>query len=96
LLILPALIATPVLVIFTFYPRAVLRKLYSQSIDAEIDALRQVLQNEKLSAYEKRSYLIAFDKMARDELRYSLQLTLGDLPIAITILLMVFQPLLGK
>jgi hypothetical protein len=96
LLILPALIATPVLLIFTFYPRAVLRKLYSQSIDCEIKNLQVALQNEKLSAFEKRSYLIAFDKMSRDELRYSLQLTLTDLPIGITILIMVLQPLLGK
>ena len=96
MLILPALIATQVLLIFTFYPRAVLRKLYSQSIDCEIECLRQVLQNEDLSAYEKRSYLIAFDKMSRDELRYNLQLTLSDLPIGITILIMVLQPLLGK
>lgn len=95
LLILPAIIATPVLLIFTFYPRAVLRKLYSQSIDCEIESLRQVLHNEKLTSFEKRFYLIEFDKMSRDELRYSLQLTLSDLPIGITILIMVLQPLLG-
>jgi hypothetical protein len=96
LLLVPALIATPVLLVFTFYPRAVLRKLYSQSIDCEIKSLRQALQNEKLSAFEKRSYLIEFGKMSRDELRYSLQLTLADVPIGITILIMVLQPLLGK
>jgi hypothetical protein len=96
LLLLPALIATPVLLIFTFYPRAVLRRLYSRSIDWEIKNLRQTLQNEKLSAFEKRTYLIEFDKMSREELRYSLQLTLTDLPIGITILIMVLQPLLGK
>ena len=96
LLILPALIATPVLLVFTFYPRAVLRKLYSQSIDCEIKSLQQALQSEALSAFEKRSYLIEFDKMSRDELRYSLQLTLTDLPIGITILIMVLQPLVGK
>ena len=96
LLILPALIATPVLLIFTFYPRAVLRKLYSQSIDCEIKSLQDALKNENLSAFEKKSYLIEFNKMSRDELRYSLQLTLSDLPVAITIMVMVLQPLLGK
>lgn len=96
LLILPAVIATPVLLIFTFYSRAVLRRLYSRSIDYEIKSLQQALQDEKLSAFEKRSYLIEFDKMSRDELRYSLQLTLTDLPIGITILIMVLQPLLAK
>lgn len=96
LLLLPAVIATPVLLIFTFYSRSVLRRIYSQSIDCEIKALQQALQNEKLSQFEKRSYLIEFKKMSRDELRYSLQLTLSDLPIGVTILIMVLQPLLGK
>jgi hypothetical protein len=95
-LILPALIATPVLLIFNFYPRAVLRKLYSQSIDVEIHRLKKEMRSEELSAYEKRSYLIEFDKMSRDELRYSLQLTLSDLPIGITILIMLLEPLLKR
>lgn len=93
LLLLPAIIATPVLLIFTFYPRAVLRRLYSRSIDLEIKNLQQVLKDENLTSFEKRSYLIAFDKMSRDELRHSLQLTLSDLPIGITILIMLVQPL---
>jgi hypothetical protein len=95
-LLLPALIATPVLLIFNFYPRVALRKLYGQSIDVEIKKLQGALQNEGLNSYEKKSYLIAFDKMSREELRYSLQLTLSDLPIGITILIMVLQPLLVK
>jgi hypothetical protein len=95
-LLSPALIATPVLLIFNFYPRVVLRKLYSQSIDVEIKRLQKALKDEALSAYEKRSYLIEFDKMSRDELRYSLQLTLSDLPFGITILIMVLEPLLRR
>jgi hypothetical protein len=95
-LILPAVIATPVLLIFNFYPRAVLRKLYSESIDIELEKLQLTLNNEGLSRSEKRSYLMQFDKMCRDELRYSLQLTLSDLPIGITILIMVLQPLLKR
>src|SRR5207253_10515059 len=96
LLLVPALIGTPVLLIFNFYPRIVLRKLYHQSIDVEIRSLQKALQNEKLSSFEKRSYLLAFDRMSRDELRYSLQLTLSDLPIGITILVMLLETLLGK
>lgn len=95
-LLLPAIIATPVLLIFNFYPRAVLRTLYSKSIDVEITRLKEVLQNEGLSAYEKRCYLMEVDKMSRDELRYSLQLTLSDLPIGITILIMVLEPLVRR
>lgn len=96
LLILPALIGTPVLLIFNFYPRIVLRRLYDQSIDVEIRKLQEALQNEKLNSFEKRSYLLEFDRMSREELRYSLQLALSDLPIGVTILVMVLEPLLGK
>lgn len=93
---LPAILATPVLLIFNFYPRYVLRKLYSQSIDIEIKKLQKVMQNETLSAYEKRAHIIEFNKMAQDELRYSLQLSLTDLPIGITILIMVLEPILRR
>jgi hypothetical protein len=93
-LIIPAVVSTPVLLIFNFYPREVLRKLYSKSIDVELANLRRTLKNENLNPYEKRSHLIEFKKMAREELRYSLQLALTDLPIGITILAMVLQALL--
>lgn len=93
-LLLPAIIATPVLLIFNFYSREVIRRLYGQSIDLEINKLKNRMRNEALSPYEKRSYLIEFDKMSRDELRYSLQLALSDLPIGITILIMVLEPFL--
>src|SRR3954468_3560568 len=96
LLLVPALIGTPVLLIFNFYPRVVLRKLYHKSIDVEVRSLQKALQNEKLSSFEKRSYLLAVDRMSREELRYSLQLTLSDLPIGITILVMLAETLLGK
>lgn len=93
-LLLPAVIATPVLVIFNFFPRVVLRKIYDKSIDIELQALQVELQSEALSPYEKRRKLMEFDKLYHDELRYSLQLTLGDLPIGITVLIMIIQPLL--
>jgi hypothetical protein len=93
-LILPAIMATPVLLIFNFYPREVFRRLYSRSIDLEIGQLREKLRSENLNAYEKRSHIIEFKKMSHDELRYGLQLALTDLPIGITILAMVLSTLL--
>ena len=90
LLLLP-LIATPVLLIFNFYPRVVLTKIYDQSIDLEMKKVRRAMRDEKLSHYEKRSYLLELNKMSRDELRYRLQLALTDLPIGITLLFMVLQ-----
>jgi hypothetical protein len=95
-LLLPAIIALPVLLIFNFYPRAVLRKLYGESIEIEIRNLRETLRDEGLSAYEKRSYLMETERMSREELRYSLQLTLSDVPIGITILIMVIEPILNS
>jgi len=92
-LILLPLIATPVLLIFNFYPRIVLTKIYDQSIDVEVTRVRSAMRSEALSSYEKRSYLMELEKMSRDELRYSLQMALTDLPIGITILIMVLQPL---
>jgi len=93
LLLLPAIIATPVLLIFNFYPRAVLRRIYSESIDVEIDALKEALRSEKVSSFEKRSHLMEFDRMSRDELRNNLQLRLSDIPIAITIIAGLVQML---
>ena len=92
-LILLPLIATPVLLIFNFYPRIVLTKIYDQSIDVEVTRVRSAMRSETLSPYEKRAYLMELEKMSRDELRYSLQMALTDLPIGITILIMVLQPL---
>jgi hypothetical protein len=95
-LLLPAFIATPVLVIFNLYTRAVLRKLYSQSIDVEMHRLQAALQARALTVFERMSYLLEVDKLSRDEVRHSLQLTLNDLPIGLAILAMILQPLLGK
>lgn len=93
LLFLP-LISTPVLLILNFYPRVVLTKIYDQSIDVETARLKKAMRNEEITPYEKRSYLMEFDKMSRERLRHSLQLTLTDLPIGITILIMILQPFL--
>ena len=90
LLFLP-LISTPVLLILNFYPRIVLTKVYDQSINVEVARLRKAMRSEAISPYEKRSYLIEFNKMSREQLRYSLQLAITDLPIGITIVVMIVQ-----
>lgn len=96
LLILPAFVATPVLVIFTFYSRSVVRRLYSKSIDFEIEHVRALLRSENLTKFEERSYLVELDRLSRDELRYTVQLALGDLPIVVTVAVMVLEPIFGK
>lgn len=38
---------------------------------------------------ERLSYLIEYDKVSKDELKYRMRVTLSDLPIAITIIVML-------
>lgn len=96
-LILPALMAIVVLLSSNFYPRAVLQRLYAASIDVGVLRLKKTLRNEDLSAYEKRSYLMEYTKMSRDDLRTSLRgLTLEALPTWITILITLLGPLLRR
>ena len=90
--ILMAIIATPVLVALNVYARVVLNKLYGDSIKLESDALREALANDELSSFEKRYYLMEYDKMVKDELNNSLKLTLSDIPLGITLLIMVLEP----
>ena len=88
-LMLPAVIATPVLVIFNFYPRTVLRRLYSRSIQNEVRDLTEKLKDENLSEFERLSYVVQYDSLSKDELSNRLRLALSDLPIGITIILMI-------
>jgi len=89
LLILPALIAIPVLVLFNFYPRAVMRRLLTRSIDLETARLRDRISREDLSFTEKISFLMSYDKLKKEELRSMLQLSLSDLPIGLTVLIAI-------
>lgn len=93
-LLLPGVLATPVLLMFNFFPRAVLRKIYSKSIEVEIQDMHDELKNEALSPFEKKLRLIELGRMYREELRYSLQLTLTDLPIGLAILVTIAEPLI--
>ncbi|MHB8270296.1 hypothetical protein [Bradyrhizobium sp.] len=88
-LMLPAIIAAPVLVIFNFYPRAVLRRLYSRSINDQVGRLTDRLKNQNLSDFERMSCAIEYDKLWKEELRNRLRLSLSDLPIGITIVIMI-------
>jgi hypothetical protein len=53
-----------------------------------------MLSGKGSTEFEERSYIMEVEKMSRDELRYSLQLSLSDLPIGITLLVMIIQTLL--
>lgn len=95
-LLSPAVFGAPVLLMFNFFPREAIRKIYDKSIDVEVKNLESLLKAERLGPFEKKIKLLELSKMHREELRYSLQLSLSDLPIGITILFMIAEPILGK
>ena len=90
LMFYPAIIAMPVLIVFNYYPKTLLRKLYSKSIDIKIDLLNKELSSkENITEFERIKYLSETDKISRDELKYQLKLALNDLPLIITIVIML-------
>ena len=93
-LLLPAIIALPVTLMFNFYPRRVLRSLYHQSIAVEVRRLKHALRGEAMSPYEQRSYLLQFYTIYSEEIRTSLQSRLSDLPILFTSVALLALPLL--
>jgi len=88
-MLLPAVLAIPIVVIFNFYPRTVLRLLYSRSIQWSLDKIKRGFLLSETTEHERQMYLMEFNKMSNDELKYRLRVTLSDLPIAITLVLMV-------
>lgn len=90
----PAIIALPVLAIFNFYPRTVLRDLYTKSINLKQLELQNSIEKKELTEFEKIQYLKDMDKISRDELKYRLRVALNDLPMVITILIMILSLLI--
>lgn len=91
LLILPAVIATPVVLIFNFYPRTIIRNLYKKSIDQEIFRLTDSLHKEGVTKNDRMSTMMQYHNLQDEELKYRLRVTLSDLPIAITVILMLLK-----
>ncbi len=85
IMLLPAVIALPVLALFNYYPRVVVRKLYQRSIENERKALESRFKHSSLSEFERLTYQLEFDRLSRDELNYRLRMTLADLPMAATL-----------
>ena len=90
-MLVPGIIALPVLAIFNFYPRTVLKDLYTKSINLKQQELKKSIEKEELTEFEKIQYLKDMDKISRDELKYRLRVALNDLPMVITILIMILS-----
>jgi hypothetical protein len=96
LMLLPGIIALPVLALFNYYPRTVVRRLYQQSIAHSLRGIRRKLKDQALSEYERHWYVIEYDKISRDELRYRLRMTLSDLPMAVTLALALLSLMMAR
>ncbi len=86
----PAILALPVLVIFNYYPRVFIRKIYTKSIANKLRLLEDNFkEKEKITEFEKIQYLTEVDKISKEELKYRLRLAINDLPMIITIIIMI-------
>jgi hypothetical protein len=88
-LLLPVVAAVPAVIIFNFYPRVILRRLYEKSIAKEVAALQRRLRKNSLSAAEFEAISIDYDRLKQAELKERLQLTLSDAPMAVAIIVAV-------
>ncbi|BAU51874.1 hypothetical protein [Mucilaginibacter gotjawali] len=88
----PAITALPVLVIFNYYPKVFIRKIYTRSINNKLNLLEETLRGkEKITEFEKIKYLSEVDKISQEELKNRLRLALNDLPLVITIIVMLIN-----
>lgn len=95
-LLLPAVLASPVLLMINFFPRHVLREIYNKPIAIDLQALQELLGQRSSTRFENQLRILELAKVYRDEIRLTLQPTLADLPIGITLLLMVAEPLIRR
>jgi hypothetical protein len=86
-MLIPAIMAIPIVAMFNYYPRSVVRRLYEQSIDCSLRKIRAKIGQEDFSDFERLFFLVEYDKVSRDELKYRLRMTLTDLPMAATLVL---------
>jgi hypothetical protein len=90
-MLLPAVVAIPVLALFNYFPRSVVRRLYEQSINLSQKRMKRQFRNDNLSEFEKLTYLVEYGRLSQDELRYRLRMTLTDLPMAATLMIAVIS-----
>ena len=96
LLLLPALIATPVVVIFNFYPRYVIRNLYKKCINKEAMNLLNRIKSKDLNEKERQAYMFDYINLQNEELKYRLRVSLSDLPFILTLMLMLMRFAVAK
>jgi hypothetical protein len=83
-MLLPAIIAIPVLV-FSYYSRSAVKKVYERSIEMSLEKIRNIGKEEGWSKFETDVKIIMANKALRDELNSRLRTTLEDLPMVVVV-----------
>lgn len=89
LVYLPLVLAFPVLVLFNFYPRMVINRLYLKSIRLRKDSLAEKLIELDEPEMSKLKHKIDYEKYLNEEFRYRQKVALSELPVALTIVVAV-------
>jgi hypothetical protein len=78
-------LAIPILVLFNFYPRMVVNKLYLKSIRLKKAWLAEKIEESNESEIAKMKHTIDYEKYLSEEFRYRQKVALSELPVALTI-----------
>jgi hypothetical protein len=84
---LPLILAMPVIVLFNFYPRMVVNRLYLKSIRQRKDRLTRKIERSDESDISKFKHTIDYEKYLNEEFRYRQRVALSELPVALTVIL---------
>ena len=85
LIYLPLVLALPVIVLFNFYPRMVVNRLYLKSIRQRKQWLADQMAEADESEFAKHKHSIDYEKYLNEEFRYRQRVALSELPVALTI-----------
>lgn len=85
LIYLPMVLALPVVVLFNFYPRMVVNRLYLKSIRQRKQWLADQMAESEESEFAKHKHSIDYEKYLNEEFRYRQRVALSELPVALTI-----------
>lgn len=86
---LPAILAFPVVILFNFYPRMVVNRIYIRSINQQRDYIYQKLKDAGEDEVTRLKYMIEYQKYMNEEFRYRQRVALSEVPIALTILVAI-------
>jgi len=78
-------LALPVVVLFKFYPRMVVNRLYLKSIRQRKQWLADQMAESEETEFAKHKHSIDYEKYLNEEFRYLQRVAQSELPVALTI-----------